>query len=236
MTIGWFSGGVTSAVAIKLALSHREMQLYFFETGQHHPDNMRFLKDCEEWYGQKIHILRNKKAGNVMDVLAKGHINSPYGAECSRTLKKDLRVRLETMVDFDAQVFGFEYEKRQILRAQRFTEQYPESKAIFPLILFMKTKQDCFKILQAAGIDLPAMYKLGYNNSNCIMCVKGGMGYFNKMRIDFPEHFDRMAKLERKLKRTCINGVYLDELDPERGRHENISLPECGVTCEVEFV
>ena len=27
----------------------------------------------------------------------------------------------------------------------------------------------------------------------------------------------------------------LDELDPERGRHEDIKLPECGVVCPVEL-
>lgn len=31
-----------------------------------------------------------------------------------------------------------------------------------------------------------------------------------------------------------IKGVYLDELDPKAGRHENIELPECGIYCEVE--
>ena len=40
------------------------------------------------------------------------------------------------------------------------------------------------------------MYKLGYNNNNCIGCVKGGQAYWNKIRIDFPETFNKMAKLE----------------------------------------
>ncbi len=233
--IGWFSGGVTSAVAIKLSLRWHPMQLYFFETNQHHPDNMRFLSDCEKWYGQKIHILRNKKAGSVREVIEKGHINSPYGAECTRTLKKDMRVRLETMVDYYGQVFGFENEKNQIKRAQRFSEQYPESKAIFPLIVEFKTKQDCFKILLDAGIELPMMYRLGFNNANCMGCVKGGIGYWLKTKEVFPELFKATAELERKLERTCINGRYLDSLMPGQGRHKSIDLPECGVTCEVEF-
>jgi len=41
------------------------------------------------------------------------------------------------------------------------------------------------------------MYKLGYHNNNCIGCVKGGMGLLETSKVDFPEHFDRMAKLER---------------------------------------
>ena len=118
--IGWFSGGVTSAVAIKKALQWNDVQIYYFETGQHHPDNMRFLKDCEKWYGQKIHIMRNKKAGSVREVLERGYINSPGGALCTHLLKKEVRRTLEKYIDYDGQVFGFEYEKRQIIRAQRF--------------------------------------------------------------------------------------------------------------------
>lgn len=48
MVIAWFSCGVTSAVACKIALSlYEDVQLYYIETGSGHPDNARFLVDCE---------------------------------------------------------------------------------------------------------------------------------------------------------------------------------------------
>jgi hypothetical protein len=59
-------------------------------------------------------------------------------------------------------------------------------------------KNDCYRMLQEAGIDLPMMYKLGYNNNNCIGCVKGQAGYWNKYGWIF-RRVDRMAKMERKL-------------------------------------
>ena len=31
------------------------------------------------------------------------------------------------------------------------------------------------------------MYDLGYPNNNCIGCIKGGMGYWNRIRKDFPD-------------------------------------------------
>lgn len=236
--IGWFSGGITSAVAINSALVNgMSLQIYFFETGQHHPDNMRFLRDCEKWYGQKIHIMRNKKAGSVKQVLEKGFINSPGGAFCTHQLKKKVRQDLEKLIDYDFQIFGFEYSPKQIKRAERFVEQYPEAKGIFPLIEDKLTKDDCFQIVQKyAKIELPEMYKLGFNNSNCIGCVKGGKGYWNKTRKLFPEIFEQTAKLERKAGRSCINGTFLDELDPEAGRHDDIALPDCGVICEIEMM
>lgn len=235
--IGWFSGGITSAVAVKISIeSGKDMQIYFFETGQHHPDNIRFIKDCEKWYGQKIHIVRNKKAGSVKQILEKGYINSPSGAYCTHQLKKKVRQDLEKLIDYDFQIFGFEYSPKQIIRAKRFLEQYPEAKGIFPLIEEKKTKLDCFNIVQKAGIELPEMYKLGFNNSNCIGCVKGGKGYWNKTRKLFPEIFNQTAALERQAGHSCINGTFLDELPTDAGRHEDISLPDCGVICEIEMM
>lgn len=58
------------------------------------------------------------------------------------------------------------------------------------------------------------MYDLGYPNNNCVGCVKGGMGYWNKIRVDFPEVFERRARQEREIGHSCIKGVFLDELDP----------------------
>lgn len=235
--IAWWSGGVTSAVATKIALEKYEnVQIYFCETNQHHKDNARFMRECEEWYGQKIHVLTNMKWQSVEKVLEHGYINGPTGAYCTKLLKKDVRVALEKMVAFDFQVFGFEHEPRQIKRGERFIEQYPTSKAIFPLIDKKINKAKAMQILVDAKIELPAMYKLGYSNANCVGCVKGGMGYWNKIRKDFPKIFKRTAELERKAGHTCIKGVYLDELDPKAGRFEAIELPECGIYCEVEMM
>ena len=236
--IGWFSGGVTSAVACKKTIEQgHELDIIYFETGAHHPDHKRFLKDCEDWYGQKIITMRNQKYVDPIDVVLKDkYVNGPTGARCTLKLKKELRQKLETIMDYDFQVFGFEFEPKQIKRAERFEEQYPNAKAYFPLIESKLSKNDCFNLLTSHGINLPEMYKLGYSNSNCIGCIKGGMGYWNKIRKDFPEMFNRMASAERAVKNTCVKGVYLDELDPEAGRHTDISLPECGVVCPVEML
>ena len=86
-------------------------------------------------------------------------------------------------------------------------------------------------MLMQAGIELPAMYKLGYKNNNCIGCVKGGKGYWNKIRVDFPDYFERMAKFERKINARIFNDVWLDELPLNVGRYESEFETECGVVC-----
>jgi hypothetical protein len=49
-----------------------------------------------------------------------------------------------------------------------------------------------------------------------------------------------MAKLERQIVYTCLHNekegnIYLDELDPNRGRMSKEVMPNCGLICEVEF-
>ena len=92
MIIAWFSCGVTSAVACKIALSlYDDVQIYYIETGSGHPDNVRFISDCERWYGQPIHTIRSDKFFNVKDVLIKKrYINGPTGAACTFELKLSL--------------------------------------------------------------------------------------------------------------------------------------------------
>jgi len=81
------------------------------------------------------------------------------------------------------------------------------------------------------------MYELGYPNQNCVGCVKGGMGYWYKIRVDFPNVFAARAKLEREIGATCLkdkNGkVWLDELHPDRGNINMEIMPECVVWCGI---
>ena len=135
--------------------------------------------------------------------------------------------------DYDAQIFGYTADESR--RADRFREQNPDVRLVTPLIDRGLTKADCLAMIDRAGIQIPAMYRLGYRNNNCIGCVKGGMGYWNKIRRDFPETFDRMAALERRLGHTVLRDdgqpLFLDELDPERGSHADEPDMECSLLC-----
>ena len=242
MIIGWFSCGATSAIACYLAMQHySNVALYYIETGSAHPDNKRFIAEFESQMKCKIQILQSEKYSSVFDVLRKKRfINSPFGAACTYELKKRVRYNLEESIGlWDGQVFGFDYCKREINRAIRFKQQNPNTKPIFPLIEHQFTKENCLSILQKLGISPPIMYRLGYNNNNCIGCVKGGIGYWNKIRKDFPETFFEMSQIEREITATClkdVNGkIWLDELDPERGVNVSPIIPDCSLFCELEF-
>lgn len=240
--IAWFSCGATSAVACKIALQlYDNVRIIYIDTHSAHPDNKRFIHDCEIWYNQEIEQISSDKFDNVFHVLNHfRYINGPSGAPCTLHLKKMVRYQIEKEIrQWKGQVWGFDFCEREINRAIRFKQQNPNNKPLFPLIEKQLTKTDCLAILLKAGIKLPIMYQLGYNNNNCIGCVKGGMSYWNKIRIDFPETFLHMATLERKINATCLKDdcgrIFLDELDPNRGDNLKTLIPDCSLFCAIEF-
>lgn len=251
VVISWWSGGITSAVACRLALEkYDNVKLVYIETGSHHEDTLRFKKDCEKWYGCEIETIQNTKYDDVIDVvLSTKYVNGSGGARCTKELKKEVRFKWERENIFSSQVWGYEFEAKEINRAIRTQEQYPYTNPLFPLIENKLTKKECAGIVTGAGIKLPMMYKLGYNNNNCIGCVKGGAGYWNKIRVDFPKVFEAMAQAEREVNATCLKKqigvdeneepiyekIFLDTLNPKAGRKTDIILPECGLFCQVEF-
>ncbi len=232
MVVSWFSAGVSSFIATYLEKDNVDKIIYTHIDDQH-PDTMRFIKDCEKALGKEIEILQSQYK-TVNDVIRQFRfINSPYGAKCTDVLKK--RVRKEWEYEHRNEsltyIWGYDIEERH--RAERLLESMPQFKHRFPLIERQLTKEDCHGILRQLGIKRPKMYDLGYQNNNCIGCVKGGMGYWNKIRKDFPKVFQERAKLEREIGATCIKGIYLDELDPHRGRIEDGVMDECSIICQI---
>ena len=230
LKVCWISAGVSSFVAGYLERETIDEYIYIDIENQH-PDSMRFIKDCKNVLGKSIQILKSPYR-NVENVIKQFRYNNgPYGAKCTEVLKKRVRKEWEDAhKDFDiTYVWGFDIDEKH--RAERLDESMSEFKHEYPLIERMLTKQDAHAILDRLGIKRPVMYDLGYSNNNCVGCVKGGMGYWNKIRVDFPEVFERMAKLEREIGHSCINGVYLDELDPKRGRMEDEIMQDCGIMC-----
>lgn len=231
----WFSCGAASAVATKLVLGegHPNVVVAYTDTGSEHPDNERFLADCQEWFGVEIVRLRSEKYESTWDVWSKRRfLASPAGALCTAELKKKPRFAFQHADD--VQVFGYTADKADAARAVRFSEQNPDVMLRTPLIERGLTKGNCLALLEREGIALPAMYALGYRNNNCVGCVKGGMGYWNKIRVDFPDVFARMSELESEIGATVLrdNGrpLPLSELHPDRGRYAAESI-ECSLLC-----
>ena len=235
----WFSAGAASAVATKLDVAeHGPGHVYYIDTGSEHPDNVRFRADVADWLGCEVEVHKSDRYRDVNQVIdERRYMNGPAGALCTVELKKKIRFRLED--PNDTQVFGYTADRSDTARANRFRGQNPDVDLCTPLIERGLTKQDCLGIIGEAGITIPAMYLLGYQNNNCIGCVKGGMGYWNKIRVDFPEVFERRSRQEREIGHTILRdgqtAVYLDELDPDRGRMSDTDM-DCGLLCQTTSI
>lgn len=226
----WMSAGVSSFIAGYLAGNIDEW--IYIDIADQHPDSRRFISDCEAVIGKMVTILTPEYGDVDTACRIGGFINRPQvGAYCTKYLKKRVRKQWEyEHQDFEiTYIWGFD--ARETRRAERMIEAYPQFHHEFPLIDKGLSKNECHALLHDLGIERPVMYDLGYPNNNCIGCVKGGMGYWNKIRKDFPDVFAKRAKLERDLGSSCINGIFLDELDPNRGRMEQEIFPECGIMC-----
>jgi hypothetical protein len=135
----------------------------------------------------------------------------------------------------DIVVLGYTCEEED--RLDNFRDRNPDRAVLAPLVDAGLSKEDCKAMVRRAGIELPLMYRLGYDNANCIGCVKGGKGYWNKIRIDFPEHFDRMAKLEKNIGAKILQHkgerIWLEDLPKGVGHYPSEQAIECGIFCEL---
>ncbi len=91
--ICWWSGGVTSAVACKIALDIYgvdKCDVIMIDTHNEDEDTYRFKDDCEKWYGKPISVI--SAIGETYDSINnvwERHLslNVANGARCTPTQK-----------------------------------------------------------------------------------------------------------------------------------------------------
>ena len=131
--VSWFSCGAASAVATKLAISQEEnVVVAYCQVKEEHPDNHRFLKDCEKWFGQEIIILGNDKYDrSIYGVFNKtNYLAGHNGARCTLELKKNVRKTFEQPTDI--QIFGYTVEEAH--RVDKFIDANNEILSMPPII------------------------------------------------------------------------------------------------------
>lgn len=211
----------------------------YIDIEDQHPDSIRFIKDCEKAIGKKIEILNSREYRNVEECVRTfgGFRNIANGfAPCTNWLKKRVRKEWEYQHSYDELIYVWGFDLDESDRAERVIEANPQADHEFPLIDKYLTKKEVHGLFERTfDFKRPEMYELGYPNNNCIGCVKGGMGYWNRIRKDFPEVFEKRANLERLVNHSILkdkNGpVYLDELAEDRGNMDTEIFPDCGIMC-----
>lgn len=238
----WFSCGAASAVAAQQTLERygasHNIRIINNPVIEEDEDNRRFLHDVEHWLGVSIESAINPKYTHCSAVQVWDHrsfMSGPLGAPCTIELKKKARQHWEATNTAHWHVLGFTAEERP--RYERFIES--ERSNLLPVLIDAGiTKQQCIDIIQAAGIQPPRLYKLGYPNANCIGCVKAtSPTYWNHVRKHHPEVFQQRAEQSRRLgtKLVRVNNqrIFLDELSPTaKGMPLKTLAIDCGIFCE----
>ena len=205
-TVCQFSCGAASAVATKItiathealsALSDTELIIVNAYIKEEHVDNRRFYADCQKWFGWPITTIQNDKYGASTHEVwrQKRYIKGMRGAPCSLELKRKMLATFDR--PGDVKVIGFT--KGEEDRYDDLCERFPKETFHAPLIEAGLSKEDCFAIVDRAGIKLPEMYLKGYNNANCIGCPKGGQSYWQNIRADFPEEFVQIKAIQEDI-------------------------------------
>ena len=186
----WFSCGAASAVAAKIAVKKHGYAVevvYCDVMSTEHPDNARFFVDIEKWLQHPIRKIASYKYTSIDHVFEKTrYMAGVSGARCTTEMKKLPRYAFQR--PDDVHIFGLTADETQ--RIDNFKANNPDLLLEWPLLEHGITKDDCYSILREADIELPIMYTLGYNNNNCLGCVKASSArYWNMIRRDFPEVF-----------------------------------------------
>lgn len=235
--VRWFGCGAASAVAIAL-----DLKLYpggviaYCETRAEHPDNERFLRDCEKWWGHKVTRLHSDEYEDTWDVWERRkYIAGNDGAPCTGFLK--VTPRMAFQFPDDIHIFGYTCDATDQTRANRLAEVFFEMTIENPLIERGLDKRACLAIVDGAGIKLPVMYGFGFPNNNCIPCPKAtSPNYWAAMRLHFNKEFVRMAELSRRLDvrltRIKDERIFIDEI-PASWPTLNPLSPACDFLCHI---
>jgi hypothetical protein len=222
-------------VAAKLTL--RECPhaiLAYCETNSEHPDNERFMADCVRWFNAPIQRLSSTEYLDTWHVWEdRRYIAGIAGAPCTGALKKAPRIAFQRPGDIH--VFGYTADEAD--RAKLFLLNNPALTVRFPLIEKGLNKEACLAMVQGAGLELPAMYGLGFQNNNCIPCPKAtSPNYWAAIRLHFPAEFARMVALSRelgaRLARINDERIFIDEI-PADWPTLNPIAPACDFLCHI---
>lgn len=239
-----FSCGAASAVATKLTLAEFPKDRILIVNAfivEEHADNRRFALECEAWFDHPVTVLKDTKYGASTDAVweRERFMKGLRGAPCSRTLKRELLASIA--LNGDVNVIGFTSEEED--RFDDLRTHFPKETFVAPLIDKHLSKSDCLAIVSDAGIEIPYMYRIGYDNANCIGCPKGGQNYWQKIRHDFPERFAKIMAIQEAIGPAAYflrfrsgprknERMGLKDLPPGDGNLANEASFSCSFFCE----
>src|SRR6185312_11273589 len=144
--VSWFSCGTASAVNTKLVIAKyavtHDIAIVRCVVPEEHPDNDRFARDCEPWFGLPVLSVSSDEYSDCEEVWRRTrYMSGVHGARCTVEMKKAVRFAFEQSWQPDLQAFGYTADEKK--RVDRFRQQNPEVQLVSVLVEHGLSKDDC---------------------------------------------------------------------------------------------
>jgi hypothetical protein len=203
MTVINIGGGVNSTAILALIklgkLSYENPRAMFADTGAEKPETYAYVEYLQSVSPIKIEVIRSKEGGLWDYCKRQDHEILPMRGLrwCSDRFK---RKPLNDARGDDIVVIGIDAGEAH--RAKRWQG---DDSVKFPLIELGMNRQDCIKVIQKVGWNVPV-------KSGCFICPYAKPAEFAQLKTEHRELFDEVCEIERKtlarLKKSRMQGWY----------------------------
>ena len=242
-----FSGGMGSFFTAKILLERgipkEDIILLFTDTKIEDEDLYRFMEDTSKYLG--IPITDFSDGRDIWQVFRdKKFLGNTLVDSCSELLKRKMSRRFIKLYRPAKTIIYLGFDWTEMNRFEKAQKAWLPYKIECPLCEKpYLDKEDMKKILNEIGIEVPRLYKMGFQHNNCGGgCVKAGIGHFTHLLDVFPERFALWEKNEQDMReyinkdvsilRRTVNGVKthftLKQLREERESITNAELCDVG--------
>lgn len=187
-----FSGGAASYVAAKLILDemgHDGVALIFADTKIEDEDLYRFISDAEKRLNHPV--IRIAEGRDPWEVFFDERFMGNSRVDpCSKILKRKLldKWRAANCAEDCTLIIG--YDATEDFRFQPLKARMAPVKVRAPLLEQGIWKEQVYAKVEADGLVLPRLYKMGFSHNNCGgFCVKAGQASFAMLLENLPERY-----------------------------------------------
>lgn len=203
-----FSGGIGSwAAAKRVAAKHgvADMTLLFADTRMEDKDLYRFLREAAVNIGAPlVRIAEGRNPWNVF--FDERMLGNSQKDPCSRILKRELKDKWlkdnfdPTNTTVHVGIDWSESHRYVRLRDKRLADggwKYEAPLCDAPYL----SKSEMLANLEAEGIRIPKLYRLGFSHNNCGgFCIKAGHGHYANLLRTMPKLYAKHEGLEQGIR------------------------------------
>ena len=193
------SGGKdSSALAVYLRDRVPEMEYFFCDTGAELPETYEYLNKLEVVLGKPIARLNADKGFDHWFEVYRGTLPSPQMRWCTRQVK--IKPLEEWLGDDEA--VSYVAIRADEKNRKGYVSTKPNISAVFPFIEDDIDHPGVLKILDDAGVGLPAYYEWR-TRSGCYFCFFQRKAEWVGLAERHPDLFERAKAIEKKVLTRC---------------------------------